>query len=66
MHEAKNSKNQPPLDILAYNSTNKPCFQNPTKNFLTRGENVQKLLILAGFASYVASIVNQGVTLEPL
>ena len=27
MHEAKNSKNQHPLDILAYNSANEPSFQ---------------------------------------
>ena len=57
----KNSKNMQLLDILAYNSANKPSFQNPTKNpqcsmywILKRwfiswitGQDVQKLLIFA-------------------
>ena len=31
MHEAKTAKNQQLLDILAYNSANKPSFKNVTK-----------------------------------
>ncbi len=35
-YKAKNSKNQQPLDILAYNSANKPSFRNPTKNLFAQ------------------------------
>ena len=51
----KNSKNQQLLDILAYNSTNKPSFRYLICWIID--QNVQKLLIRAVFASYITSIL---------
>ena len=46
----KNSKNLRPLDILAYNSANKPSFQNPTKNlFVQCSIDVKSAMSLRGF-----------------
>ena len=63
----KNSQNEQLLDILAYNSTNNPSFQNSTKKTIVQksvcqilrwwyinrvmDQNIQKLLIFAVFAS---------------